>query len=146
MMRSSKGFTLIETAVALGVAAIGSFLILKGMDSMRDLTEETLLLSSNERQIHAIADNLRTGIEQHQINFDYSDASTNRELKLEDLPMAWDVGQSAPKEECKNCRGRYGYTIQVLERYRGLYQVTLRVTHKEWREPFRDYKFVVTVK
>lgn len=146
MINNSKGFTLIETGVALGVAAIGAFMILKGMDSMRDLTEDTLLLSSNERQIHAIADNLRTGLEQQQINFDYSDASTKRELKIEDLPMGWDVGISAPKDSCPNCRGRYGYTIQVLERYRGLYQVTLRVTHKEWREPFRDYKFVVTVK
>jgi type II secretory pathway pseudopilin PulG len=143
---NQRGYSLIEIGVALGIMLVGIFVITRGMDSMREITEDTLTLSANERQINMIADNLRTGLEQYQINFDQSDKRLEEILKVDTLPMAWDVGKNGPAENCPTCKGRYGYSIQVLERYRGLFLVTLRVTHKDWSEPFRDYKFVVTVK
>lgn len=145
-IKTQAGFTMVEIFIALAIMAVGIYGVTTGMDSMRDIAEDTMILSANERQINNIADNIRTGLEQYQINFNYTDQSTQTELKVQDLPMAWDIGINARAVDCPNCKGKYGYTVQVLEAYRGLYMVTLRITHKDWSEPYRDYKFVVTLK
>ena len=143
---NARGYTFVEVMVALGLLTLISYLISEGIDQMRGISDDTLTLSANERQITTIADNIRTGLDSYQINFDHSDAAREAALDVKKLPMAWDVGVSAPVAECSVCKGRYGYTVQMLEQYRGLYLVTLRIKHETWREPYRDYQFVVTAK
>jgi len=141
-----RGYSFVEVLLALGLLALMSYFVSEGLDQMRGLSNDTLTLSANERQITTIADNIRTGLDSYQVNFAHSAEAREVALDEKSLPMAWDLGVTAPVAECKVCKGRYGYTVQILEQYRGLYLVTLRVKHEDWTEPFRDYQFVVTAK
>ncbi|WII71579.1 hypothetical protein QJS83_14005 [Bdellovibrio sp. 22V] len=142
---NNKGQTIIEALVGLGLITIVGFAFTGGMVQLRKTTAKTVNFSSTEKQVNDIAENIKAGVENYQINFNYKDEGTSNALALENLPMAWDVGKVLPRSECKECAGTYGYTIQPYGDYRGLYKVTLRMTHKTWSEP-KDYIFVVSAK
>ncbi|MDG0816354.1 type II secretion system protein [Bdellovibrio svalbardensis] len=151
--QNQKGQTIIESLVGLGLIAIVGFAFTGGMVALRNTTKSAVNLSATERQINDIAENIKSGVENYQVNYNYdqmgSMKNANEALQVESLPMAWDNDKVLPREQCPNCAGSYGYIIQPLEIYRGLYQVTLRMTHKDWiskGEPFRDYTFVVSTK
>ncbi len=147
-LRNQRGQTIVEALVGFGLIAIVGFAFVGGMVSLRNTTRSTVVLSSSEKQISDIAENIKAGVENYQVNFNY-DKSASSLLKPDDLPMAWDNGIVALRSECPECAGTYGYTIQPYEEYRGLYKVTLRMTHKSWiekGEPFRDYIFVMSAK
>lgn len=146
MKRSNLGFTLVEALVATGIIVIGGMALVEGLSSIRNISTNTQLLSSTEKQINEIAENIRGSLSNYQINFNYTDSDRESILNAENLPMAWDVGVITTPEKCGTCQGRFGYIIQPLDLFRGLYNVTIRMTHKSWSEPFRDYQFVVTVK
>ena len=149
-MRSQAGVTLLEIMLALGLLAVGSYLTIEGIGQMTSITKETKNLSSTERQINVIVDNIRTGLGVYQITFDPSTSVKEQMLNISTLPMAWNVGAVVPVKECepkKNCpAGRYGFVVQPkTASSKGLYQVTLRMTHPDWNEKYRDYEFLVTV-
>ena len=61
--------------------------------------------------------------------------------------MAWDLGVNLPVSQCPNCRGKYGFVIQPLDMFRGLYTVTLRFTYQDWGNGvYKDYIFLVSAK
>lgn len=143
-----QGQTLVEVLVGFGLITVVGAAFTAGMVSLRNTTRDTVVLSSADRQIADIAENIKAGVENYQVDFNYEDG-TSTALAVDNLPMAWDVGISVPKDECEDCAGRYGYTIQPYEAFRGLYKVTLRMTHRTWQakdEPYRDYVFVVSAK
>ncbi|HEY8279619.1 MAG TPA: type II secretion system protein [Bdellovibrionota bacterium] len=149
MMRNQRGFTLLEVMFALGILIVGTYLAAEGVNQIEDLSKDTRTLSATERQINLIVDNIRTGLGNYQISYDYSREAKEELLDLKKLPMAWaagvveEVAKCEPKKTCP--QGRYGFVVQPVERFRGLYTVTLRMTHKDWKEPYRDYEFLVTV-
>nr|BFD67100.1 hypothetical protein HAGR004_21220 [Bdellovibrio sp. HAGR004] len=148
MIQNNQGQTLVEALVGFGLIVIVGFAFTGGMVSLRNTTRSTVELSSTDKQINDIAENIKSGVENYQVNFDYKEGASSA-LAPDTLPMAWDNGISVPKEECETCAGRYGFTIQPYENYRGLYKVTLRMTHTSWKEKneaFRDYIFVVSAK
>jgi prepilin-type N-terminal cleavage/methylation domain-containing protein len=148
---NEDGMTLLEIMFALAVLGLGAYLTIEGVSQMRDMSKTTLNMSSTERQITMIVDNIRTSLGQYQINYDSTPEAKQTALDLAKLPMEWDPGVERPvtadclanKQKCLG--GRYGFVVQPLDDPRGLYSVTLRMTHREWREPFRDYEFLVTV-
>lgn len=147
-LKDTQGFTLLEVLLALGILVVVSFAFVGGLASLKGNSRESLLLSSSSRQVDDVAENIKAGIENYQINFNYHDGKV-KALKLESLPMAWDIGILTTREQCPDCAGTYGYLIQPLEKFRGLYIVTLRMTHKMWKakgETYRDYSFVVSAK
>jgi hypothetical protein len=143
-----EGVTLLEVMFAVGILVVGTFVTIKGIDSMQDMTTKTRVMSSTDRQIALIIENIRTSLALYQINYTFD--STSRANALQDMPMEWSSGIERPvTPACKNNNvclpGRYGFVVQPIEAYRGLYEVTLRLTHTEWTEKFREYKFLVTV-
>ncbi len=147
-LKNNRGQTIVESLVGLGLLAIVGFAFTGGMVALRNTTKGSVVLSSTERQINDIAENIKAGVENYQVNFDYA-SGPNTALNVATLPMAWDNGIIVPRAQCPNCAGTYGFVIQPLEQFRGLYRVTLRMTHKSWiqaGEPFRDYSFVVSAK
>lgn len=148
MILNNRGQTIIESLVGLGLLAIMGSAFIGGMVSLRNTSRGTAVMSSSEKQIADIAENIKSGVENYQVNFKY-DVAAGELLKPDSLPMAWDNGKIAPRDECPDCAGTYGYTIQPYESYRGLYKVTLRMTHKLWiekGEAYKDYIFVVSAK
>lgn len=146
MLRGESGATLIELAIAFGLVLVGAYFGYGGLEALRSTSKATQTLSANERQIAAILDNLRTGADAYQVNYEFSAASREALLSPERLPMAWDIGRIVPVAECEKCPGRYGYVLQPVEAYRGLYRVNLRVTHRDWKGAPKDYEFLVTIK
>lgn len=150
LLKNQAGVTMLEIVFALGILTVGTYIVVKGVDNMQDMTRDTRNMSSTERQIAMIVDNIRTSLGQYQINFTYDKKSRDEELELAKLPMEWDAGTERPlSEDCKTknqCMGgRYGFVVQPIEQYRGLYMITLRMTHTSWPEKYRDYEFLVTV-
>lgn len=152
-INNQKGQTIIEALVGLGLISIVGFAFTSGMVALRNATKSSVTLSATERQISDIAENIKAGVENYQVNYNYDDPGSlknvNDVLDLKKLPMAWDANMVTTREQCADCAGTYGYLIQPLKEYRGLYQVTLRMTHKDWiarGEDFRDYNFVVSAK
>lgn len=145
---NNQGTTIVEAMVGFGLVAAMGAAFVGGMVALRNTTRDTVLMSESERQVNDIAENIKAGVESYQVNFNY-DLNANEALEVAKLPMAWDSGVVAPKKMCQECAGTYGYIIQPYEDYRGLYKVTLRMTHRTWiskGEPFRDYNFIVSAK
>lgn len=150
ILKSEAGVTLLEIMLALGILMLGSYLTIEGINQMESISRDTRNLSTTERQISMIVENIRTGLGTYQITFDPSKDVLKKMLDLKTLPMAWSNGVVIAVEECsitKTCPpGRYGYVVQPMQgQSKGLYIVTLRMTHPEWKEPFRDYEFLVTI-
>ena len=149
----SSGFSLIENLLAIAVVSVVSVGLMGGMIALQKMSTQTHLLTSREKQINDIADNIRVSLETYQINYanqisvtDGSNPDVKDLLDLAKLPLAWDNGVSMTAEECTTCAGRYGFVVQPYQSFPGLYLVTMRMTHKTWTEPYRDYVFVVSVK
>ncbi|WP_413287574.1 type IV pilus modification PilV family protein [Bdellovibrio sp. HCB337] len=145
---NQQGYSLLEVLLAMGLLSIVSFSFVGGLISLKGNTRDSLILSSSERQVDDVAENIKAGIENYQVNFNYKDGR-GEALSLDNLPMAWDIGVLTTRIECPDCAGTYGYIIQPMEQFRGLYLVTLRMTHKSWTargEQYRDYNFVVSAK
>lgn len=145
-VKNIQGQTILETLIGSALIAIVGLAFVGGIIALRNTAKQTLVLSSTEKQIADIAENIKAGVENYQVNFDYSEESLAAALDPEKLPMAWDNGISVQRKDCETCSGTFGYTIQPYEAYRGLYKVTLRMTHKSWPEKFRDYIFVMSAK
>lgn len=142
---NNKGQSILESLVGLGLIVVVGFALVSGIIALRKTSKSTVNLSATERQINDIAENIKAGVENYQVNYNYKD-DIDVLLNPKDLPMRWDIGVAVPKVQCPDCYGSFGYVIVPYEKFRGLYKVTLRMTHKNWSEPYRDYVFVVSAK
>ena len=100
--RGQKGFTLLEIMFSLGILVLGIYLIVEGINQMDVSSKETRLLSSTERTINAIADNIRTSLGSYQITYDSSTVAKENLLGLATLPMAWGPGTVMPVSKCSS--------------------------------------------
>ncbi len=147
-LMNHRGATVVELIVSsvivfVGMAAFTSFYI----NSLK-LTKNIQLSGTSNKVVSRILENIRNVTHQSQINFDYSQ-SASKYLDVSSLPMAWDSGSVGTPAKCPECKGRYGYTIQPYENYRGLYLVTIRMTHPSWGtgpEDYKDYTFITSPK
>lgn len=153
LVNNQKGQTIVESLVGLGLISVIGLAFSGGMVALRNATKTSVVMSSTERQINDIAENIKAGVENYQVNYNFDTAGTttnlDKALDYQNLPMAWDNEITTSRDNCPKCAGTYGYIIQPLEAYRGLFQVTLRLTHKDWAahgEKYRDYTFVVSAK
>lgn len=148
MILNNRGQTIVESIIGFALISIVGFAFVGGMVSLRNTTRNTVVMSASEKQISEIAENIKAGVENYQINFKF-DEGTSDVLAPDNLPMAWDNGIVSLRSDCPQCAGTYGYTIQPYEEYRGLYKLTLRMTHRAWQqagEEYRDYFFVMSAK
>lgn len=139
------GYSLIEALIAASmVAFIGGTLAL-GLFQYKKIVSRSQLTQVVESQIRDIVENVRPNVGQYQITFDYREEARQEALNVNKLPMAWTVGLITPADRCPTCPGRFGYVIQPVPAFNGLYRLTLRLTHKDWDRP-REYMFLVTSK
>lgn len=146
-LSAKKGFTIIEGIVALALISTVVVVFFEGIKQFRLVAFRANVLSSNEKQINDIAENIRANFQNYQVNFDYTSTKLNQLLTINNLPMAWDLGVNLPVSQCTTCRGKYGFVIQPLDSFRGLYTVTLRFTYQDWGAGvYKDYVFLVSAK
>lgn len=144
---NQRGFSLVETLVGLGIMVSSGLAIVTTILVVRGVGVEIETRSSEEKQIMQIVENIRTAPENFQIAFVTGDQDKETLLKPETLPMAWGNNMVAEASECEGCPGRFGYIVQPFQGMRGLYVVTLRMTHASWKEPtYKDFEFVVSAR
>ncbi len=152
---SAKGVTLMEAIVASAVlvtmALALSSLFLQEQKGLKQLSGT----SSKESIIQNFIFDMIESIAHQQINYRDSQEVNEEGKKFTDirldpknLQFVWDEGRIARPQDCPACKGRLGFIIQPLTGFRGLYLVTLRVTHPTLISNkdglgFADYQMVV---
>lgn len=158
MKLNNKGLTIIESLLGLAmITIVGSFFI-SGMLGMKKVAKDSGTKNSLYKQINDVIENIRPNVRMYQINYATSDEERDKALQVDKLPMAWGNGTLSTAEQCPGCPGRYGYVIQAYPNMKGLYLVTVRMSHKDWATGaptaegtptavgaygYMDYQFVV---
>jgi prepilin-type N-terminal cleavage/methylation domain-containing protein len=150
LIAQQNGFSLIETMIAAGLLSIfvtASTLIYM---SIQKTTSTAQRNSVADIEVNNILDNIRTSVQNYQLNFDQS-ATNDNTLPVASLPMAWDVGTVTTAALCPNCKGRYGFYIQPMMganglSFPGLNTVHVRISNTDWPQKYQDYQFTVSVK
>ena len=147
--KNEKGNVLIDSLVAIGIIAIVAYTSISGITQI-----ERLMASIDTKQVlgsevNELIESIRNNLESYKLDYrfvpDGTSVYANTTLDTTNLPMAWDAGFQAPVAQCATCRGRYGFVIQPYEKFRGLFLVTIAVTHTDWASP-KNFQFVVTTK
>lgn len=157
-LKNQKGFSILESLLGLAmITLVGSFFI-SGAMSLKKVSADSSTKNSLYKQINDVIESIRPNVRMYQINYFTSDQERNAALALETLPMSWGNGIISTAEKCSQCPGRYGYVIQSYPGMKGLYLVTVRLSHRDWSANavnpgaritpgsfgFVDYQFVVS--
>lgn len=153
-LTNNKGLALLEVLLGFAmIALVGSFFV-SGIVGLRKVAKDSGTKNSIYKQINDVIESVRPNVKMYQVNYFNSDEERERALAVTKLPMAWGNGVIADAKDCSACPGRYGFVIQAYPNMKGLYLVTLRMTHKDWetieekgsgqkKTNFVDYQFVV---
>ena len=146
-MKNQKGFSLVEVLVASGVMGALIYVFGSGsafLSSKNKNLEELMLM---ERHVNSLYENIQSNIDVYQITYDPTNFNNNADpTKIAKyLPIAWDMKKLTTVSSCKSCPGRMGFIIVPLQGYRGLYKLTIRVTHPKIPN-FKDYSFLINGK
>ncbi|XGC79882.1 hypothetical protein ACES2L_11130 [Bdellovibrio bacteriovorus] len=153
ILKNQKGISILESLLGMAmITLVGSFFI-SGTLSLKKVAKESTTKNSLYKQINDVIESIRPNVRMYQINYLGTDQERNNALALDTLPMAWGNGLITTAEKCRACPGRFGYVIQTYPGMKGLYLVTVRLSHKDWAEStsvtnpsafgFVDYQFVV---
>lgn len=146
-VRNQHGFSIVENLVALSLMVTSGLAIMTSILVVRGVGMEIETKSSEEKQILQIVENIRTSPENYQVAFLTGDLDKEQILRPETLPMAWGNNMVAEASKCAACPGRFGYVVQPFSGMRGLYLVTLRMSHESWKDPnYKDFEFVVSAR
>ncbi|HEX7673085.1 MAG TPA: hypothetical protein VF412_02885 [Bdellovibrio sp.] len=157
-LKNKNGLSILEALLGLAMLTlVGSFFI-SGMMGMKKVAKDSGTKNSLYKQINDVIENIRPNVRMYQINYAGTDEERDRALAVDKLPMAWGNGTISTAKECPGCPGRYGYVIQAYPNMKGLYLVTVRMSHKDWAQGmptaegtptsvgtfgYLDYQFVV---
>lgn len=147
MINSNRGFTIIESLVGISLLGILLSISISAVQQVRKISETVTTSEISDKQILQIIENVRSNMNSFKATYDYYDEiSANMLLEDSKLAMAWDNNTDTTIDKCPTCRGRYGYVLQPYEKYRGLFILTLKVSHQNWQSGPKTYKFLVTAK
>lgn len=140
MIFNQRGFTFVETLVAAAVLG-ASVVIFSGVTKyFNQKNKDTIEAVVVSNYVNTIYNNIQSNLNIYQISYDskaFHDAKSPDAL-AKILPLAWDHKVVTDVEKCPSCPGRMGYVIEPVNGYRGLFKLTIRVTHPKI-EGFKDY-------
>ena len=150
--KNEHGTTLIETMIGASLMMIGIMAMTGVMTGMSKSSSQAKLKIGDSKQVQSLAESIRKDIGSYQIDFEHpvtmsqsesNAAIINKVLVPTKLAMAWDNNSIYPAHECPSCPGRYGFLIQPFQSSPGLYLVTVRRTHRDWKVSYKDFQFIV---
>ncbi len=146
-MMNNRGFTILETLIALGLLSIVFVGVQSAMNHYLDQTQQAKSSSSNDQIVDSVLKKVVADVNQFQIDFGIVNTTplNGKCTNAEPLPVAWDIDVYTTAKSCPNCPGKLGYWVQPLDGYRGLYKVTVRLTHTKLFGDgnCQDYTFIV---
>jgi hypothetical protein len=150
LLQNRKGFGLIEAIVGFALIGIGTFVVLNAVGFLGDRKTVADKSAALESMVTGLVEAIRSNIAMEKVDFKAEDflSNTNFEAVRESLKLCWVNDGIIPLSEYPGCPGRMGYVITTLKtgplELRGLYKVTIRVTHEElFPNQFKQYEFIV---
>jgi prepilin-type N-terminal cleavage/methylation domain-containing protein len=143
------GSSLIEVMVAAAILGITSAFTMTALDDISKARKLSLGIQGRHDIAFSLVENIRDNVGMFQISYEGNKSTTGSPdvmLTEDKLPYAWSNAGIMSAADCPQCPGRYGYLIQPMDGFRGLYIVTLRMTNKELFEGIREYRFITTIK
>lgn len=151
LIKNSKGFSIIEAVVAMGILGVASYGVLEGLDQINSSKTKAVNQMNLEVTLSAIVDEVRSNIAREKIDFkayeNFINLSNYEEVR-ESLYMRWNKSGVMTQDACSSCKGRIGYVVTPYKvgslTYKGLYEITIRVTHDElFQNRFKQFNFIV---
>lgn len=140
-----QGNTLLEVAIALAILSVVILGTIQGLTQIRSIFGNIVAARIEEQEVNNVIENLRNNIALYQVTFDSSTETLNEVLDPGRLPYAWNNAGIFPREACPVCQGHLGYVIRPYPMMRGVYLVTVRLTHPRLGAPV-DRQFIVSTK
>lgn len=130
--------------IAVGVLGVLAYNFVGSTSFLSSRNKQIEELMIMERHVNNLYENIQGNIDIYQITYNPDEFLANSDpSKINDyLPLAWDLKILTDKNSCSDCPGRMGYVIVPLDSYRGLYKLTIRVTHPKVPQ-FKDYFFLI---
>lgn len=136
----NKGFSFVELMVAVSI--FGTFVVIYiGITKNFYLNNKNVLETTVvNNYVNGIYNNIQSNIELYQVSYDSTSFinMTSAAALKQNLPLAWDSQKLSSVSSCPACPGRMGFIIAPIPSYRGLYKLTIRVTHPKI-PGFKDY-------
>jgi prepilin-type N-terminal cleavage/methylation domain-containing protein len=144
-VKNRSGFTLIEVMVGVALLGVISWGVFNGVKMWNTEFQDMQQTSTGYNIVAEILNSV--AVRGQYLQVDYSDDPGVTILSTwdndDELPMAWNKsGVVYPVAECSagdfpgNCpRGRYGFIAKPITGFRGLYKITIMITHPEWQRP-----------
>jgi len=151
ILNNARGFSILEAVVGMGILGIGVYVMTSGMDYLSGAKGKADTEIVLEKMVSSIVEGVRSNIAVEKIDFKGASkflALTNFNDVNDSLEMRWNKKGIMTRDVCEGCPGRIGYVITEYtvgtQKYRGLYQVTVRFTHKDlFPNRFKQYRFIV---
>lgn len=150
-LKAQAGFGLVEVLVAFGILGGGLYTIMEGLDFLEKKKVSTDKNVAVENMLSSIVETVRANIILEKVDFQgnttWMNNTTHQAIK-DSLKMCIVKDGLIPISYYPNCPGRIGYVVTPMKtgnlEFRGLYQVTIRMTHDElFPGKSRQYQFIV---
>lgn len=139
---NNKGFSFLESIIGMAIIVIFAAIYSGGLIQFKKQAERAININAADKEVLAVIESVRQDLGSHKLNFMLGAAGISKELDTAKLPYAWSKFGTMRAEDCPTCLGRYGFTIQPISGFSGLYIVTIRMTHGDWAT-YKDFKFVI---
>jgi prepilin-type N-terminal cleavage/methylation domain-containing protein len=152
--RSRKsGFTFAEVLIAAAIIGITAAFATSSLQNINNARMTSLGIQGRHDIVSTIVENIRNNVGNYQMSFNDSSATDSTGALMLDvllsedkLPFAWSNSVITTPAECPSCPGRYGYLIQPLSSFDGLFLVTVRLTNKDLFPGVKEYRFVTSTR
>lgn len=151
LLKSQQGFGLIEVLVSMALLGVGIYTIMEGLDYIDRQKSHSNKEVAFEAMLSSVVESVRSNIILEKVDFQASEKwlnNTTPEAVKNSLKLCWMNEGIAPLETMPDCQGRLGYVVTPSKtgnlELRGLYQVTIRVTHDlQFPGTFKEFNFIV---
>lgn len=147
---TQRGIGIIEIMLGISIAGVGLLIVMNGIDFLSSKKKVVDKNATLEFMISGIVEAIRSNISMEKLDFkaeEFLEKTTFKEVEST-LNLCWVKDGLIPRDAYPNCPGKFGYVITSFKigslEFRGLYKVTLRLTHEElFPGEYRQYEFIV---
>lgn len=147
---NQRGFGLMEVLIAFGILGVGTMIALQAISYIDEKKVTVDREATMEGLLTGLIESVRTNIAMEKIDFAADEFlnNTSYEAVERSLQLCWVHDGIIPVETLPTCPGKIGYVVTPLKigtlELRGLYKVTVRMTHKElFPGTYKQYEFIV---
>jgi hypothetical protein len=142
IIKNNSGSSFIDALIAVAILVIFSAIYSGGLIQFKKHAERAVNINVADKEVLAVIESVRLDLGSQKLNFVEGASGIALELDPAKLPYAWSKFGTVKAADCPTCIGKYGYTIQPVTGFSGLFVTTIRMTHKDW-PTYKDFKFII---